>query len=300
MARQSRSVPRYDPSILAQYQPPEAVIAIPKPCFDLVGMDGSSPLGHMQPGIARLVNNLNIRFGRYQARNGVSVVGLKATSPLLYALDARLSDGGTSTIRFTEAGVETLIAGVWTAVAGDAFTGLQSAAFALCGWGDTVIFSGGIGGLNSLSFNPDTNAAIAGSPSGCIHLTVFGGRVIASLNTNRIQWSVKDDSTDWSGLGSGFEDLKSEPGGKNDTQTAVVPITDQIAYCIRSNSVWQVSLTGDFDAPLNFSMLMEGIGSRYPQTCVGIPQGVICVGDNGNVWLIGPSGVKDIGQPIRS
>lgn len=283
---------------LAQYQPSEQDLLVPVSCFDFKGMDATSPLNLMQPGVARLIRNLSFRDGVYQARDGSSIIGLKAISDLVYALDVTLQNGTSYTLRFRTDGVDYIVGNNWVPIAGDPFAAGQASQFSFTGWGDTLIVAG-TGKPTAISFDPAAITEIADAPGGIIHLATFGGRVIASLANGRIQWSVKNSSTDWSGLGSGFEDLRSAPGGKPDGQTAIVPITDEIAYCIRTNSIWQMSQTGNFDAPFNFSRLAPHIGSSYPQSAVAVPGGVIFLSDV-QVWMVTPQGFREIGQPIKS
>lgn len=293
MSRLLRTMPR----TLPQYQPDEFAVLTAAPAIQLKGHDLVSPLTSMDPAYARLVRNLAIRHDAYQTRTGTSVVGSIASSQLVYALDAELSTGVYKLTRFRDNGVDVWSGAVWNAAIGAAFAASDAEPFAITGWGDTLVFSGGIGKAYQLAYGPDTITEIATSPTGIIDLTTFGTRVVASLDSNRIQWSVRANSLDWSGLGSGYEDLKSAPGGKNDKQVAIVPITDEVAYVVRSNSIWQMNITGDFDAPFSFSRLYTHVGSKYTKTVVAIPRGLICVGDR-QVWMITPEGFKDIGAPI--
>lgn len=297
MARGNRANPRYDTSM---YQPTEGEILKPVPLFDLSGMDRETPLAFMPPGKCRLVRNLQIRYGAYRTRDGTDTIGTLSTSQLLYATDVVLSDGTSYLVRWRVDGVDVYADGAWHACSGDSWSGENTASFAITGWADTVIFVAGDGQkLFELAFTagfPLTE--LTDSPTDVIHLTTFSGRIVASSRT-QILWSVKNDNTDWNGLGSGFEDLLSAPGGKPDQQTAVIPITDEAAYCVRSNSVWQMGLTGDFDSPFSFSRVFTYVGSKYPSTVVAIPRGVMFLGD-GQIWQVTPDGFQDIAPPIVS
>ena len=288
---------RPEPRAFQTYElKPEDVLTA-APSLNLKGHDLVSPLSNMSPDYARLMRNLCIRYGAYQTRSATNVIGAIASSQLVYALDAELTNGTFKLTRFRDNGVDVYDGALWNAAAGAAFAADDAKPFAITGWGDTLVFSGGIGKAYSLAYGPDTITELTSSPTGIIHLTTFGTRVVASVNDNSIYWTVRGDSTDWSGLGSGFEDLKSAPGGHNDVQTAVIPITDEVAYVVRSDSIWQMNLTGDFDAPFSFSRLYTHVGSKYPQSCVAIPRGLICMGDR-QIWMITPEGFRDIGAPI--
>jgi hypothetical protein len=283
------------------YQPTENDLLVPVPGFELKGHNKMLPLNLIDPGVARLVQNLNVRFGGYQARDGTSVVGTGTTSKLVYAADVILSTGVFMPTRWRVDGVDVFKAGAWVAATNTGgFTANAAYQFTATGWNDTVLFRCGNGKIFVLTYgSPDVVTEIAAAPTGAIHLATFGGRVVASLESNRIQWSKRASSTDWTALGSGFEDLLSAPGGRSDQQTAVVPVTDELAYVVRSSSVWQMSLTGNFDAPFAFSRLYTHVGSKYQATVVPIPRGFMAAGDR-QIWMVTPEGANDVGKPIAN
>lgn len=299
MARGMRGQPRYDPAALAAYQPPEAMLALPVRPIGAGGENKTFPLSQLPNGAGRLVQNLAIRYGAYQTRDGTSVIGAVAGSKLVAAMEIVTSDGATHLTRFSQTAVEIFTAGAWAASSGDSWACSYTAPFAFTGWVDTVLFCCG-NELMSMTFDAGfPKAVVTAAPTGIKHLATFAGRIIASL-ANQIQWCVRDDFTDWTGLGSGFEDIRSAPGGRPDSQTAVVPVSDEIAYVVRSNSFWQMSQTGNFDSPFSLSLIWSGAGSKYPQTVAQIPQGLICLGA-GQVWMLTANGgLQDIGQAIAS
>jgi len=298
MARMSRTQYRGTPP---NYQPPEQMISLPLDVIGLDGMDRDSMLNEMPLSLCRLVRNMAVRKGSYEVRDGTSVVGTQASADLLAVYDIELTDGTVKRIRWKTNGVERYAAGVWIACGGTAWSGLDQLGipFAITGWGDTVLFTCGVGKVFELNLTTNNLAELTDSPEDVIHLTTFGSRVVATTREG-IYWTISKDSTDWTGLGSGFEDLKSAPGGVSDLPTAVIPITDELAGHIRSGSIWQMTLTGDFDAPFAFSKLPHKAGSLYPQSCVGTGSSIMCVGDDGAVWLITLQEAIDVGQRVRS
>jgi len=297
MARKSRVFQRFDTS---QYAPTEEILLKPIPIGGFKGMDKQSPLVNMDPEKLRLVRNTTVRYGAYKTRDGTSATGTVATNDLLYATDVILPDGSYYMVRWRVDGVDVWFDSDWHTIA-STFVGGVNSPFALTGWIDRVVFTAGEGQkLFELTFNPMVVSEITDSPVGIIHLATFNGRVVGSKQEGgSVAWSVKNNHTDWTGLGSGEEDLLSAPGGKPDTQTAVVPVTDQVAFCVRSQSVWQMRETGDFDAPFEFSRLYTYIGSRWPMTVAAIPRGFIALGDSGQIWKVDTSGYQDVSDPIH-
>ena len=265
--------------------------------FQFVGMNTVAPATRMPPGFSRLVRNMVFREGAYETREGTFTIGEASTTQQKGVFFAVFSSGTTQIYRFLNDKVQKF-EGIWSDSSGDPYTADGLTHVSRTGWGDGAIISGQDGLYNLAFVGSGIVTAIADTPTGVIHLTTFNRRVIASTDT-RIQWSVNGNSEDWTGLGSGYEDLRSTPGGVQDRQTAVVPITDGIALVIRSNSIWQMQPTGNFDAPFSFTMLYSRIGSKYPKTVVGIPQGAIAANDQ-SIWLLTLSGFEDIGAPIRN
>jgi len=96
-------------------------------------------------------------------------------------------------------------------------------------------------------------------------------------------------------LGSGYEDLISTPGGQLDQQRGVWPITDTIALCVRSKSVWQMMATGNFDAPFVFARLYDSIGSDAPASIVALPSAIVGL-FNDNVYIMSHQMLQPIGD----
>lgn len=290
---------RFDTS---QYTPTEDLLVRPVPIGGFGGMDTESPLPSMDPQKLRLVRNLVIRYGGYSARDGTDVIGTISGTELVYAVDVTLPESGLAYIvRFRTNGVDVWDGANWVATTGAVFTADPDAPFAITGWNEKLLFTAGIGRIFELSFTAGYPVVeLAESPLDVIHLATFNGRVVASLKGTTVQWSVKFDHTDWDGLGSGYEDLLSAPGGRPDKQTAIVPISDEAAYCVRSNSIWQMGNTGDFDSPFSFSQVYSGIGTKLPATVARIVRGFIAVGDNGQVWKVTPEGYEDISAPVAT
>lgn len=285
-----------------QVPPPEPIV--PQQATFYVppqGMDTQHRVDQLGRRLAVLVQNFVIRDDHYVARDGTALIGGQSGKRLLHALSVKLATGKTWVLRWTTGELEYLQSGVWTPANGDRWTTGETAQVSVTGWADQLIFTVGTGYLFAIDFSTNVPVVteIATGPTDVGHVTTFARRIIASIrNSSEVDWCVANDYTDWSGLGSGFEDLKAAPGRSVDQQTAVVPVTDEYAYCIRTNSVWQMTLTGDFDAPFRFSQLYSGVGSEYPGSVVQLRQGVAMI-TRDNIVAITPQGMQEIGNPIR-
>lgn len=281
------------------FQPP--TMAEPTPCWALAGQDLVLPISRFATGQSRLVENLAIREGAYEVRPGTSTVGDAAGGRLVGVAEIIRQDNTSYIVRAGESGIQVWQGIAWNQAIGATFNMTYANAFSFTGWGEDMVLSGGLGLYRLEGSEPALLTEITGTfvPSDeIIHLTTFAGRIIVSARSG-IYWSARFDSDDFTGQGSGFEDLRSAPGGKPDYQTAVIPITDEIAFVIRSSSVWQMTQTGDPDAPFRFSLLTATVGSRWSSAVVAVRGGVVFT-DHEQVWLFTPGGPQEIGHPVRS
>jgi hypothetical protein len=299
MARKLRRNQRFDQGRLdtAQYDP--TIYAKPIQPLQLKGHDKSSALSRLPEGVARLVRDLCVRDGEYVTRDGTQALGDAADAAIVHSQEIVLASGSIYNCRFKTNGVQVLQGGVWQAASGAGWNTTDLRNFSITGWGDSVVFAEDTLGIFRLDFTGAYAVTRIKALGGVKHLATFAGRIIASVD-DQIVWSIKNDETDWDGLGSGFEDLRSAFGGRPDGQTAVVPISDDTALCIRTNSVWLMTETGDFDAPFRFTRLADGNGKgcKWPRTVAGTAGGAIWVGDDGAIWMYEDNKVVDISHAI--
>jgi len=167
---------------------------------------------------------------------------------------------------------------------------------------------GSQGLVSSLISSPHTTAILAKSPRAA-HLAVFGNRVIASrtndwtaltdpwvesaTNLARVRWCVKNDATDWIGIGSGFEDMPV-PDGSLDEVMGVYPVSDVTAIVVSQHTMRRMDVTNFVDAPFAFGLLTDQIGTLSRYTIRAIPGGVIFLGYD-DVYVVTLGDVKRIG-----
>lgn len=299
MARALRKQKRFDQNAIGQAQLDPKIFAAPVRPIELKGHDKSSALSRLGQGVARLVRDLCVRDDQYVTRDGTQALGNAAGAALVHAQEVVLASGSIYNVRFMTTGVEVLQGAAWIATTGAPWVTTDLRPFAITGWGDSVVFADDTQGIFRLDFTGAFAKTLLNFLPGVKHLATFAGRIIASLD-DRIVWSVRDDETDWDGIGSGYEDLRSATGGRPDGQTAVVPISDDTALVIRTDSVWLMTQTGDFDAPFRFTRLDEGNGKgcRWPRTVAGASGGALWLGDDGAVWMYADEKVVDVGRSI--
>lgn len=189
----------------------------------------------------------------------------------------------------------------WNNGTGPALTAAGS--FLLINWAmwdvDTLLFTTNDSGNTrvwELDINTKVFALVAASANAQI-MTVFGGRVIVSDgSSSRLDWSIKNNYTDWTGDGSGNETLRLSPGNTVDNVIGLFPINDTQMLICRTGSVWLASLTGDVDIPFQFDFLYK-VNLAAARTLSYSPEGVYALGLD-DIYLLSTSGPKSIGTPV--
>lgn len=271
------------------------------------GLDLRHPTSRLGTGLSP--NLTNLRLGDddwFRLRPGTVRLGDLADEEIVALYIFTTSLGTEYILRFRLTGVDYYSGGMWIALTGPTLDMSVYSIVSATAWNDKLDFTTGAAGIYEIDFSTFSYSLIVGSPV-CRHITTFGSRLVASYivtNTgdfpSRIQWCVKNDNTDWAGLGSGFDDLLSSPGGVVDTQLGVYPISDTEAIAVRSGSYWTLRLTGFSDAPFEFS-------SRFIQQRIESQRGVcyipggIAVVARDDIYLITPNTTpQSLGLNVRN
>lgn len=266
------------------------------------GINLEIPLSRLGPDGTPYVNNFKLNpFRRYRVRGGVEALGAAGADAVVGLIVASTEDALEYITRVRKSGVDIYSGAAWVACSGPVLNISDFTFVEFSFWDGKLLFNDPESGLYELDLALQTYTLIAAAPKG-FHLTTFGGRVIISNivgNSTRIQWPVKNDSTDWSGLGSGFEDMRSAPGGVIDIQQGIFPLTDTEALVIRSSSIWIMQLTGFSDAPFAFFQRFSE-GTDAPQTIRRLPNQEIAMLGREDVVIVSPGGIRSIGLPVRN
>lgn len=263
------------------------------------GIDSYRPANKIDPNSWEDSHNLIFDRGQIKSRLGTRLLGNEAASIVLQATDLVRANGKKVTVRFCLRHIEVMnyATGAWRSFAVD-LHGDEDDLFTWTSWADKLLFSNGVDGLWELDFQTYEIVKVDGAPS-AKHLTVFGNRVVATSTDGkpyRIQWSVKNNYLDWTGIGSGYEDMFGTPGGVVDEALATIPVTDEAAFVVRAASTWQMSESGVAIAPFRFSRILR-VGSNSRRSIVETPRGIVFT-NNKSVFMIGVGVFQDVGRGI--
>lgn len=272
------------------------------------GINSLVPLSEVPNEYARSITNLMIDPGFMVSRYGL--VALDGDDTRVQAILSFSPEGGAGTLlRLRTDGVDSWNGSSWLPVVDIVLNGNPTDRFTWTGWGNELLICNGADKI--ISYNVLTGeVTILEESSPARHITTFNGRVVASAVTDgafrgyRVRWSVKNDDRDWTsetttdGIGAGFEDLLSAPGGMVDEVMGVFPLTDETAIMVREHSIWQVFTTGNVDAPFRFTLMTNELGCRARHSIVRTPFGVIFPSKE-NIWLVTERGPQAIGDPVR-
>lgn len=274
------------------------------------GLDFATYLFNVAKNMTPFMKNWRLDRGTLVQRPGTTLVGDGTLEAIIGLQGFSVSSGVTYIVRVTETQIELYdgTTDTWDAASGPSFTSDPSAHAYFTGWADKIMIQLSDGLLYQL--DPVTAIYIlidttgVDDPSGehvtGQHISTFAGRILVCQADHpyRLAWSVKNDNTDWGGIGSGFEDFFSTPGGAIDALLAVIPVTDDQAIVVRSNSIWLMATTGVADVPFRFTKQYADIACRSPYGIVGVPGAAIVPGLD-DVYIVSPSDIKAIGGNIR-
>jgi hypothetical protein len=275
---------------------------IPKPFWSPPkGLDYLNRKSRIDPAHSPEMMNFLLDRGKLVTRHGTSQLGTAATAPVMAVVNFVTGSGIGFLIRFLTTKLQLWDGAAWSDIGG-AFTGGVNDYWTYTAFNDTLLFSNNIDGLWEYAPLAGSFQQITLGPN-ARHLSTYGGRVVASAARGQeytTEWSDKNNSHAWGDayIGAGSEDLRSTPGGQVDQVIGTWPITDDIALMVRSNSIWQVTQTGDPEAPFRFERLYAKLGSRSRHSVDVVPGGLIFL-SNDDVYMVDTSKPQLIGQLVK-
>lgn len=266
---------------------------------DPKGIDLDLTVSEGDPNTAFVCKNFRINHRKkLQIRNALQYLGLAASDFVIQTAVIHSKTSAEYVLRWTLVGVEVWNGASWIALSGPILSMGSQDHISWTTWNSFVLFSDQRTGIYKIDLSAKTYSLISGSPV-CRHITTFGSRVIASNVSGlptRIQWSVKNNSDDWVGLGSGFEDLLSSPVGV-DVQYGVFPVDDVQAIILRSGSVWIMETTGYFDTPFAFKY-RYAVQCDSPWSAEMTTLGLFFLGRN-NAYLVNTQQLSELANDVK-
>lgn len=247
------------------------------------------------------IMNFLLDRGVLRTRRGGAALGAAAGVPIMAVVNFITGAGIGFLIRFLTTKLQRWDGAAWVDIGG-AFTGGTSDFWAYTAFNDTLIFSNNVNGLWEYAPLTGLFQQIAAGPN-ARHLSTIGGRVIASAARGQegdVEWSAKNNSHGW-GIafeGAGVEPLRSTPGGQIDQVIGVWPISETVSLMVRSNSVWQVTQSGDETAPFRFEQRYAKMGSRSRFSIDVVPGGLVELGTD-DIYVLDDTQPTPIGQLIK-
>lgn len=159
----------------------------------------------------------------------------------------------------------------------------------------TSLASQGLGCWAGPIGNPATYSSLSNSPDG-VDVCVFDNRPVVWAATGipqRAKWPVAGDPYDWTGIGSGNEDLVDMIGAG----TRIFATEDQMVLC-SGLEMWRGRKVGP-PYVFAFSPIHRQIGIPYGRAAIQTPLGIIWLGHDYNVYLMDGEQIRPIGDAIQ-
>lgn len=283
--------------------------------FGTGGENKDVPADSVSPDEAHLIENYKIKRSRIEPAWGYSEVGSPKTSPV-EILDINLYkelDGTSRLIRLDEDDLQHWAGSSWSTVSGngDAMTGDQDDKIRSAMVLNTFVWVNGVDAPKKWSQGDSTYSdltADSNAPSTARFVVPFAERAVfadigtgTSRDTQRVEWSVSGDETDFTGTGAGGANLYDAQGNVPADDIMGLEVFSNFLVVLRQRSIWLGQRTGDARAPIRFNSALQGYGviaRDSVQICGSL--GIIFLG-NDNVYLYNPQNREPIpvGQPIR-
>jgi hypothetical protein len=265
------------------------------------GLVRNKRVSQLTPAESPQMHNLRIKDGAYQVRPGVIRLGNALPDPILHAAVFVTSENTELVHALTTTGIYELVGDSWVQLDGPVLTAQEYAHYALTAWNNKLIYTNGFDKIGEVDNVSRSYAPIPAAPR-ARHITTFAGRLVAGYVEgipNRLQWTARNNNADWTGLGSGFEDLLSTPGGVVDAVRGIFPLSDTDALVVRSRSVWLMRETGYVQSPFSFSKLWDISGTIAPWTLALTPIGLFGLFRDNVYLMTAASTPEPIGFEVR-
>lgn len=167
---------------------------------------------------------------------------------------------------------------------------------AFCYWlGDPAGNFGG--GYNTTYSNltgaPGGRDVVAFANRAVIWNTQYIG-IVGSPIPQRVQWSVAGNPEDWTGLGSGSEDLVDIRGNG----TRIFADTDQMILA-SDREIWRGRFVGD-PYYFAFSPVTRTLGMPFPRAALQTQDGIFWLDQDYMIWRMAGETIQPIGEPLQA
>jgi hypothetical protein len=218
------------------------------------------------------MTNVYVRGDTLRKRPGSVKLGdrLSASERVMSLFSAWDEDDNVFLFAMTQTGLRRYTPGtdVWTLYTGPAFTGGAERFFSWDISQNAVVTSNGVDQVVRIPFAGTVYAILDADCPAAAYLTRFADRLYLAKTVEsgvnkpfRVRRAVNGDHTDWTGLGSGFNDLSEYPyhikGLRKHGAQMLIP---------SEQTFWIATRTGIAGAPARFDPIIPGTGVYMPRT----------------------------------
>jgi hypothetical protein len=260
-------------------QLPEGEIEVNNPTG---GMVTSLPQDKRTPQMWEVARNARTREDWVGRRPGTGTWGVKPDSnPILRLIMNIAESGAVSMVRVTKNSVWVSPGGgLWISLAND-LTGIE-ARFDHTRMFDWIFLANGEERIRVYRPDLGTVMQIPGAPVAAT-ITNFADRIVAAnlrlpvggVRPTGVAWSGNTDPFDWTGEGSGDEDLIQGDAGFGDPIVRLFSTSTEMVL-LRKRSIWHAERQPFAAAPMRFvGPVISGVGCDLPHTAVEAEGGII-------------------------
>lgn len=201
-----------------------------------------------------------------------------------------------------------VLSGVYAAATGAAYTidRYFGGTFEDTFWGVTIpdvnwfVFSQGIDNCLYLDSTVALLQRVSADCPAALYGTIYGDRLVLGYTLEssvsypyRIRWSASLNYDDWTGTGSGFNDLVDDP-----YDITGLSVASNICVVYKTYSISHMTRTGNVLEPFDFKARVPGIGSYIPGILISIGDADILAGSD-NFYSYDTRAIKAIGDDVK-
>lgn len=151
-------------------------------------------------------------------------------------------------------------------------------------------------GTGGFQINAITYSILSGAIPTAVDITNFGNRPVAwhcGGVPTRCQWTIEGDPTDWTGLGSGFQDITD----MNGVGTRIFSQSDQMVLAT-TEEIWRGRAVG-LPYVFAFSPIERKLGMPYPRATLQTPAGIFWLDRNFMVYQMVGEQIQPLGTVVQ-
>lgn len=242
------------------------------------GLNVDDPTSEIADNESPDMSNFRFFKKRMRKRQGHAVKGQNLIDPIMLLDDLAKADGVRHSLALTTKKLFKFNTGadLWNEITRTVpapFTGSDSDNFNGAVIQDKYAFSQGVDPIMITDGGTTYSVINAGTAPPAKYMVSFAGRLIIAHTVETgldiptmVRWPVRNNVLDWTGLGSGFQNINDTP----DAVMGLSVIANSVCIIYKERNIFQMVETGQLGNPFAFNRHVIGTGPTIPESIVNV------------------------------